>query len=126
MKHGQEGWIRFILLAKGDKEEEEEEEGGGEREEKKRLYTELFPSGTRLRTPLRVSLFPSLFCSLLPSLLFSRLVHPSSLSLSLSRPSSLIVVASITLFGPTYRSINRSDNAPVDPTYRPNPHGPTP
>lgn len=102
--HG--GWIRFILLdaeAKGDERAEAREHAGW------------FSSGTRLRTPLRIYPFFSVFVHSF------RLSYFLDWTVPLLEPSSLIVVASITLFvyGRTYRSINRTDNAPVDPTYRP-------
>lgn len=85
------------------------------RKKVEREHVGWFSSGTKLRISLRVSLFHG-FCSLLP-----RLSYFLDWTVPLSEPSSLIVVASITLFvyGRTYRSINRTDNAPVDPTYRP-------
>lgn len=84
MKHGQEGWIRFILLAKGDKEEEEEEEGrekgeGGKKEVIHRAVS--FRDKAKNPTASIPFSFAFLFA---PSVSSIFPIGPSLLSLSLS------------------------------------------
>ena len=85
VKHGQEGWIRFILLAKGDKEEEEEEEGAGEGEEggKKEVIHRAVSFRDKAKNP--TASIPFSFAFLFaPSVSSIFPIGPSLLSLSLS------------------------------------------
>lgn len=83
VKHGQEGWIRFILLAKGDKEEEKEEEGRREGGGKKEVIHRAVSFRDKAKNP--TASIPFSFAFLFaPSVSSIFPIGPSLLSLSLS------------------------------------------